>query len=223
MNIGKRIHRLRNNVGLTQELLAEKLNISRQSVTKWERGDSFPDIERLVELSLIFGVTIDYLIKGKNEYSRNNNPNIDNLEDIKSFLCSAKKNTYAAYGLETTSSRLKSHDLTYENGNFLYLDSYFGGESFIGQEVLYIDKNPYWAMNYSGRVINKNFSADFLKSCLLAVSIDKPFRGPEIYQNGNFTYHCNVKGNFDWFTGEEEIFFQTQKVYECIFHGGIIK
>jgi hypothetical protein len=123
-----------------------------------------------------------------------------------------KKNTYAAHSSEIESSRLESHDLQYEDGNLLYLDSYFGGEKFIGEEVLYIDKKPFWSMNYSGRVLDSNFSGDFLKECLLAVESDKPFRGPEIYQDGIFTYHCNAKGLFDWFIGEEEIFFQRTLV-----------
>ena len=52
-------------------------------------------------------------------------------------------------------------------------------------------------MNYMGRTLDNNFSGDFLKECLLAVGADKPFRGPEIHQNGNFTYHFHVNGVFD--------------------------
>lgn len=223
MNFGVRIYELRHNAGLSQEKLADKLNISRQSVTKWEKNDSLPDIENLLELSQIFGVSIDYLIKGRNKYAKSENSSIKDFESVVSFLCTAKKNTYAAHGAEAESSRLNSHDLVYEEGIFSYLDSYFGGEKFLGEEVLYLNKTPFWAMNYSGRVIDGNFSGDFLKECLLAVKPDKPFRGPNLHLNGNFTYHCNVRGDFDWFRGEEEIFFQTIKVYECVFHGGTIK
>ena len=223
MEFGNRIHELRNNAGLTQEQLAEKLDISRQSVTKWENNLSLPDIDKLVELSLIFGVTIDYLIKGRNKYSHYDDSESKDLEIIKSFLCTAKRNTYAAHGAEVESSRPYSHDLSFREENFSYLDSYFGGEKFIGEEVLYAGGEPFWAMNYSGRVLDSNFSGDFLKECLSAVKVERPFRGPEIHKNGSFTYHSRVRGDFDWFTGEEDIFFQTGKVYECIFHGGRIK
>jgi len=223
MDIGNRIYELRNNAGLTQELLAEKLHVSRQSVTKWEKNESAPEIERLIDLSMLFGVSIDYLLKGKNEYTTHTVTDAINLAELKSFLCTAKKNTYAAHGPEIVSSRMHSHDLQYEDGILSYLDSYFGGENFIGEEVMYIDSKPFWAMNYSGRVLDVNFSGDFLKECLLAVSIEMPFRGPELHQNGNYTYHCSVQGSFDWFFGEETIFFQSSKVYECIFHGGTIK
>jgi len=225
MDLGKRINELRSNAGLTQEQLAEKLEISRQAVTKWENGDSIPDVEKLVELSSLFGVSIDYLVKGRRQCTINESVPADGTEGVISFLCRAKKNTYAANGNseDVESSRQCSRDLFYGDGKYEYLDSYFGGERFIGEEVLYVNKAPFWAMNYSGRVLDRNFSGDFLKECLTAVKSDKPYRGPEILQNGNFTYHCNVKGEFDWFQGEEQIFFQNMKVYECLFHGGIIK
>lgn len=64
MNVGKNIAALRKSANLTQEQLAEKCNVSRQAVTKWETGESEPSIERLIMLSNCFGVTIDEMIKG---------------------------------------------------------------------------------------------------------------------------------------------------------------
>ena len=49
--------------GWSQEELADRLDVSRQSVSKWESGQSLPDLQRIVELSRIFGVTTDYLLK----------------------------------------------------------------------------------------------------------------------------------------------------------------
>lgn len=65
MNIGNNIAALRKSKGLTQEQLAEKCGVSRQSVTKWETGESEPTIERLIILSDVFEVTVDEIIKGK--------------------------------------------------------------------------------------------------------------------------------------------------------------
>lgn len=49
--------------GYTQDDIAEKLGVSRQAVAKWERGESVPDIESVVSLAGIFGVTVDVLLK----------------------------------------------------------------------------------------------------------------------------------------------------------------
>ena len=61
MDIGIKIKALRLKQGITQEKLAEKLNISSQAISKWETNNATPDISLLPELSIIFGVTIDEL------------------------------------------------------------------------------------------------------------------------------------------------------------------
>ena len=61
MEMGKEIRRLRTNRGLTQEGLASALNVSPQTVSKWECGSSMPDIQMLPEIAVYFGITIDQL------------------------------------------------------------------------------------------------------------------------------------------------------------------
>ena len=46
---------------------------------------------------------------------------------------------------------------------------------------------------------------------------------PEFYQSGEYLYKCNVTGDFTWFPGYEEIYQGDVKVYECVFHGGMVK
>lgn len=67
MILADKILNLRKQNGWSQEELAEKLNVSRQSVSKWESAQSIPDLERILELSKIFGVSTDYLIKDEIE------------------------------------------------------------------------------------------------------------------------------------------------------------
>ncbi len=139
------------------------------------------------------------------------------------FLIRAKQATYAGKGAETTSSRIKSHDLHYTEGNLMYYDTYLGGERFVGEEALWISETPYWSMNYVGRVTGENFSGDFLKESLLRVPFEKPYRGPDEYSDGDYSYKCAVSGEFDWFQGKETICYKGKEIYECYFHGGLIK
>lgn len=60
-----RLQDLRKKSGMTQERLAEKLGITRQTVSKWERGESTPDFAYLVKISNLFHVSTDYLLKGE--------------------------------------------------------------------------------------------------------------------------------------------------------------
>ena len=139
------------------------------------------------------------------------------------FLIRAKKATYAGKGAEADASRPRSHDLQYTEGALKYIDTYLGGEKFAGEEALWKDEVPFWAMNYVGRVIADGFEGDFLKEALLRVPEESPFRGPAQYENGEYSYVCNVTGDFHWFYGVEEIYFKGNKVYECLFHGGDIE
>ena len=139
------------------------------------------------------------------------------------FLVTAKKNTYAGKGAETTSSRVKSHDLVYSENDMMYYDTYLGGEKFAGEEALWISEKPYWAMNYIGRLTGNGFSGDFLKEALLHVPEELPFRGPKEYVSGEYRYQCTVSGEFEWFQGKEVIFLHDKEIYECYFHGGLVK
>lgn len=64
MTLGQRLSHLRTGAGLSQDALAEQLGVSRQSVSKWETDGSVPELDKLVRLSQVFGVTLDELVKG---------------------------------------------------------------------------------------------------------------------------------------------------------------
>ena len=67
MTLGKQISRLRAAKGLSQEDLANDLQVSRQSISKWETDTSVPELDKLLKLSEVFGVTLDELVKGPAE------------------------------------------------------------------------------------------------------------------------------------------------------------
>ena len=62
--LADRIQQLRREHGLSQEQLAEKLNVSRQAVSKWESAQAQPELDKILALSELFCVTTDYLLKG---------------------------------------------------------------------------------------------------------------------------------------------------------------
>ena len=214
---------IRKNKGLTQEELAEKLSVSRQAVAKWESGQVYPDISNLIQISNIFSVTIDYLVKDQECMVSCVNEQRQDIEQLIAFRLEANVNTYAAYMNETKSTRLDSHDFTYSNGAYTYHDTYVGGEQFAGEEAIWYEGKSQYAMNYVGRVLGQLFSGDFLKEALRKADMNMPYRGPEYYQSGEYIYKCNVVGDFTWFQGYEEIYCNNKKVYECYFHGGLMK
>lgn len=62
MTLGEKIQELRRSRGMSQDELAEKLEISRQAVSKWERDEAVPETEKIIRIAQVFGVTTDYLL-----------------------------------------------------------------------------------------------------------------------------------------------------------------
>lgn len=146
-------------------------------------------------------------------------------KDLCAFLVRAKRATYAGGGPESEASRPKAHDLHYAeaDGAWRYIDSYFGGEQFVGEEAVWKDGEPVWAMNYSGRVFGEGFDGAFLKSALRSVPEEMPARGPIEYQEGSNLYCNTLAGDMTWFFGREEIYKNGVSIYECVYHGGFIR
>lgn len=143
---------------------------------------------------------------------------------LNAFLVRAKQATYAGQGPEATPSRPASHDLHYsEADGWLYIDTYLGGDGFAGEEAVWKDGSPIWAMNYCGRTTGEGFDSSFLKAALRNVPEDAPFRGPIEYQDGPHLYVNTYSGDPGWFFGREEIYHGGVSVYECIYHGGLVK
>ena len=90
MELGKRLKDLRNRMGMTQDELAERLFVSRQTISSWENDKSYPDIHSLLMISELFSVSLDTLVKGDIEVMKEK---IDQ-EAIRTFK--KNSNIYAA-------------------------------------------------------------------------------------------------------------------------------
>lgn len=89
MKISVKIHQLRKQKGLSQEQLAELLGVSRQSVSKWESGQTKPDLDKIIPLSSIFNVSTDYLLDD------------DRTELSNDYVTAPKNNTQIPFTIST--------------------------------------------------------------------------------------------------------------------------
>ena len=99
MNFSEKLQILRKNKGLTQEALADKLNVSRQAVAKWENGQAYPDISNLIQISDLMSVTVDYLVRDQQCMMNVTGGTTDKaeLDELITFRLEANVNTYAAF------------------------------------------------------------------------------------------------------------------------------
>jgi hypothetical protein len=147
-----------------------------------------------------------------------------NAEFVK-FLLTAKQATYAGGGPHAAASRPASADLHFQQGDYLYIDTYLGARNFAGEEAVWWQGTPAWAMNYYGWMLCAEIPVgfgEFLKAALRRAPAQAPFRGPQAYGDGPFEFLCRWQGDLARFTGEEEIRWQGEVIYRLVFHGGNI-
>ena len=73
LKIANRLYEYRKKAGISQDQLADKIGVSRQAVSKWERGEASPDTENLIALSEIYKVSLDELVKGESQTDNDKN------------------------------------------------------------------------------------------------------------------------------------------------------
>jgi hypothetical protein len=150
------------------------------------------------------------------------------LETLQSFIVRAKASCYVGNGEPAPSCRLGSHDLAFQNGKWSYLDSYFGGRDFIGEEVVYHDGQPVWSMNYYGRILLPDLITPAQAGLVIKVSLSRLYRedrflGGFTWTEGEFVYFDTNDGDLTHYTGKETIVHDGKVAYELVYHGGLIK
>ena len=86
MDFSQKLKKLRTQHNITQEQLAEMISVSRQAVSKYESSHGYPDIEKIVLLSKIFKVSLDYLLTGETEIHGKNYVNIINTDKTRTLF-----------------------------------------------------------------------------------------------------------------------------------------
>lgn len=81
MNIGEKLFELRKNKNLSQEEVAEKLNVTRQTVSKWETNQSTPDFDKIIPICELYGITTEELLTGKKKEEENNFEKVEEKEE----------------------------------------------------------------------------------------------------------------------------------------------
>jgi hypothetical protein len=149
-------------------------------------------------------------------------------QTLHDFIVRAKSATYVGGGAKIASCRPNSHDLQFTDGEWSYLDSYFGGTDFIGQEAVWKAAKPVWVMNYYGCILRPELitpgeAGQTIKASLSRMYAEGRFLGGFRHCEEPFTYIDTSEGDFTHFTGCEWIERDGVKAYELVYHGGLVK
>jgi len=149
-------------------------------------------------------------------------------QSLYDFIVRAKAATYVGGGEHAPACRPGSHDLKFDEKDWSYLDSYFGGRDFIGEEVVYFQGKPVWAMNYYGSILRVDLitpaqAGEVIKASLSRMYSEGRFLGPFEYRHEGFIYFDTNEGSVTSLRGREFISCRGETAYELFYHGGLIK
>ncbi|MCB9813144.1 MAG: hypothetical protein H6772_01925 [Pseudomonadales bacterium] len=147
-------------------------------------------------------------------------------EALRQFLVDSNKAGYAG-GEEK--KWIKEPDgsttIPFEKDSWKSHDNFFGGEPYGGRTVVFHEDKPYWMMVYYGWV-EEGVETDpvyaVLRGALKQMPEDYPFRGPEEFTEGEFTYTNKWEGEVDRFSGEEAIVKGDKLIYKASYLGGLV-
>jgi hypothetical protein len=150
------------------------------------------------------------------------------IEQLTSMIVAAKAATYVGGGIKAEPSRPGSHDLGWSQGRWRYLDSYFGGTDFLGQETIWLDDAPVWAMNYYGYILRPDLidgqrAGETIKAALMAMYSEGRFLGGFDWTGPHGQYRDTSTGDTRHFTGRETIIVQGEQAYALDYFGGLIR
>lgn len=152
--------------------------------------------------------------------------------DLEQFIIKAKSNGWVGIlkdGKKKEASRRGSHDITYDEGDFHYHDSFVGFSDFCGQEHVTYKNEPAWSMVYYGYLLEpKKFTGDeavtvLLKALPKMYQDEHRFLGGFHFKDGSYEYRDMNLGDYKRFNGVEKIFKNGELVYELIYCGGTVK
>lgn len=97
MTLGEKLFQLRKEKNLSQEEVAEKLNVSRQTISKWETDQSSPDLDKIVPLCELYEISTDYLLTGKKKEKRKEEEKQVSTNQMKTKEVKAKKTALGVF------------------------------------------------------------------------------------------------------------------------------
>jgi hypothetical protein len=150
------------------------------------------------------------------------------------FLYNAHLKTYAGDGedrkkTKCAKSKIPDHqEYLYKEKDWEYFDSYAGHSFPPGKEIVFYKNKPFWTMSYQGQYIgNKRVAIketySFLREALRNNKKEKPFRGPTSYERDGWEYSYKMKGDWQYFTGREEVRHRNKLIFFQDVMGSIIK
>ncbi len=147
MKFSEKLFQLRKKAGMSQESLAEQLGVSRQAISRWEMGTAMPDAPNLLQISILFGISVDYLLHDDYESD-------DDIPSVKEVKSEMRKE-----GIKNNKSNLVTSILMYFAATAFCIAFIFSDNNymFLGAGILYlISASGFLYTYFKGKSNNKS-------------------------------------------------------------------
>ncbi|MFW0862747.1 MAG: DUF5680 domain-containing protein [Candidatus Komeilibacteria bacterium] len=148
------------------------------------------------------------------------------VSKLQEFLVKAHKANYAS-GEKGEINSNGASQYVFTEGDFEYIDIYYGAPNFVGAEIVKENNKPVWGMSYYGYTEDVPFDGEqfskFFKKIISKTEAGMLLRGPKKWKEKEWSYRYNYKGSFGRFTAEEIVKYKGKKVFCVRFNGGLIK
>ena len=183
MTFGEKLKEARKEAGLSQEQFAEKMNVSRSAIAKWESDKGMPDVNNLKMMAQLLGISLDYLLDEDEKLSFNETKEAIDLDSFEvSGKCRDKKDAacYSKYsGAEAIYPLIRRKRMRKTE----WIADFLAGPGIIQGADYLNDASAHYLVESGGRQLLVNVSKDFITSRELANKVD-----PGKFDFGNYTF-----------------------------------
>jgi Domain of unknown function (DUF5680) len=149
-------------------------------------------------------------------------------KELIAFIVRAKANTWNSNGSTSLAYRPGSRDLQYHEPDLAYMDSYFGSTDFLGQEIVWQNGTPIWAMNYHGQILRSDLydgaragaTSQIGRGNVYAL---QTFLGEYEFALEHSVFRMSTVGDATGFSGSEWHEVNGVTAYRFDFHGGLVR
>lgn len=150
------------------------------------------------------------------------------LARLQEFIVRAKKASYVGDAPKAAPSRIDSFDLTYDEPGWSYRDSYFGGTDFLGQEVVWLNGQAVWVMNYHGTIVRPDLYDGARAANTLRAALSQPHSQGRLIDNFDWQgpdglFSIRSSGFISSLRGREVIAIDGTNVYALDYQAGTVR
>ena len=183
MTFGEKLKEARKEAGLSQEQFAEKMNVSRSAIAKWESDKGMPDVNNLKMMAQLLGISLDYLLDEDEKLSFNETKEAIDLDSFEvSGKCRDKKDA-ACYSKYSGANAIYPLIRRKRMRKAEWIADFLAGPGIIQGADYLNDASAHYLVESGGRQLLVNVSKDFITSRELANKVD-----PGKFYFGNYTF-----------------------------------